>query len=391
VLFLGVLMLVVVWGMPPLAGALVVSALPVGTLLAPRLVGQVSHAVTIVAGAALLAGGLLTLAFTPAIEPAWVAAAMLLCGLGLGMSLHALNPHALADGSGVRAATLTSAARHIGLVLGLALIAPVLASQVTAAAGVAPLPATKAMLDAPIDAPTKVRIALDIRDLLAVASKGEVPDLGPVFEKNGAADDAEIAQLQADIEEGVQGVMTRAFRDSFALAAGLAVLGGLVGLAAIGSAAPIGAGRGPRRRSATFAVLGGALVASVLLPAAAVAVADPGFGSAEMADPCTAAPDPFPGDGFDATMQRLALSGLNGAACDLGISREELVLSLEPRSGVDVQWDRDTIARSLQHGVERAIEDADERGTIPGIVATAARWTIDHVPLSWFLDQLGIG
>ena len=106
--------------------------------------------------------------------------------------------------------------------LGLAIIAPVLASQVTAAAEMAPVSATKAMLDAPIDGPTKIRIALDIRDLLDDASDGEVPDLHGVFERNGAGDDPAIAQLHDDIERGVQEVLTRSFRDSFTIAAGFA-------------------------------------------------------------------------------------------------------------------------------------------------------------------------
>lgn len=53
-------------------------------------------------------------------------------------------------------------------------------------------------------------------------------------------------------------------------------------------------------------------------------------------DPCTAAPDQFPGDGFDASVQRIALFALNGAACELGTTRERLVLlSLDPNSSFD--------------------------------------------------------
>jgi predicted MFS family arabinose efflux permease len=391
VLFLGVLLLVVVWGLPPIVGALVVSALPIGTLLAPRLAALTSQRGAVIGGSTMLAGGLVTLAYLPGIQPAWVGAGLALCGLGFGALLHALNRHALPLGSGARAATLTSTARHLGLVLGLAIIAPVLASQVTAAAEVAPLPATKAMLDAPIDGPTKVRIALDIRDLLDDASDGEVPDLQGVFDRNGAGDDPEIAQLHVDIERGVQEVLTRSFRDSFTVAAGFALLAGVVALTAIAmsSGARSSAGSSPRRWSG-FAIVGTTLAAAVLLPAAAVHAGTDDFGSPGVADPCTAPPDPFPGDGFDAAAQRLVLSGLNGAACELGISREELVLSLEPRSGVDVAWDRDTIAKALKHGVSRAVGDADERGTLPGWVAGPLRWTIDHAPFSWFLDQLGV-
>lgn len=391
VLFLGVLLLVVVWGLPPIVGAVLVSALPIGTLLAQRLAAATSERGAVIGGSTMLAGGLVTLAYLPSIQPFWVAAGLAMCGIGFGVLVHALNRHALPIGSGARAATLTSTARHLGLVLGLAIIAPVLASQVTAAAEVAPLPATKAMLDAPIDGPTKIRIALDIRDLLDDASDGEVPDLEGVFDRNGAGDDPEIAQLHIDIERGVQGVLTRSFRDSFAVAAGFALLAGVVALAAIAlsSGARSSAGSIPRPWFGV-AVVGTTLVAAVLLPAGAVHAGTDGFGSPGVADPCTAPPDPLPGDGFDAAAQRFVLSGLNGAACELGISREELVLSLEPRSGVDVEWDRDTIAQALEDGVSRAVRDADERGTLPGWVAGPLRWTIDHAPFSWFLNQLGV-
>lgn len=391
VLFLAVLLLVVVWGLPPIVGALVVSALPVGTLVTPRLATHVSERGAVVAGSAALGGGLLTLAHLPSIEPAWVAAGLALCGVGFGTLVHALNRHVLPAGSGVRAATVTSTARHLGLVLGLAIIAPVLASQVTTAAEEAPLAATRSMLDAPIDAPTKVRIALDIRNVLDDASDGEVPDLEDVFARHGAASDPQVAQLGDDVERGVQEVLTRSFSDSFTLAAVLALLAGIVGFGAIELASRQGTPgvHAPRRRLATI-VVGSTVAASVLVPMGAVSVRADGFGESGVADPCTAPPDPFPGDGLDAAAQRLVLSGLNGAACELGISREALVLSFEPRSGVDVDWDRDTVAQALKDGVGRAVRDADERGTLPGWVATPLRWTIEQAPLSWFLDQLGV-
>lgn len=111
---------------------------------------------------------------------------------------------------------------------------------------------------------------------------------------------------------------------------------------------------------------------------------------AALADPCTAPPDPFAGNGLDATAQRLVLSGLNGAACELGLSREALVLSLEPRSGIDLEWDRTTVEAALRSGVQRAISDADQRDSLPGWIATALTWLVDRAPISWFLEQLGV-
>ena len=324
-----------------------------------------------------------------------MAAGLALCGLGFGALVHALNRHALPPGSGVRAATLTSTARHLGLVLGLAIIAPVLASQVTAAAETAPLPATKAMLDAPIDGPTKVRIALDIRELLDDASDGEVPDLHGVFDRNGAGDDADdrptprrhrtrraggahpvvprLVHHRRRVRAARRHRGPRRDRPCRARVPAHVVIGEQT--RAAGRASPSSAPRSP---------------SPCCCPSGAVHRRRGRLRFPRRRRPCTAPPDPFPGDGFDAAAQRFVLSGLNGAACELGISREELVLSLEPRSGVDVEWDRDTIAQALKDGVDRAVRDADERGTLPGWVAGPLRWTIDRAPLSWFLERLGV-
>ena len=57
--------------------------------------------------------------------------------------------------------------------------------------------------------------------------------------------------------------------------------------------------------------------------------------SPKIANPC----EPREGrtGGFDTTVQRIVLDGLDGAACRLHTTREELVLSLEPRAGVDIE------------------------------------------------------
>jgi hypothetical protein len=286
---------------------------------------------------------------------------------------------------------LSSAARHLGLVLGLAVIAPVLSADLMAAADVAPIPATSAMLDAPIDTVTKVRIAVDIRDALVDASEGEVPDLAAVFEENGAGDDPDVAQLQRDVEYGIESVLTRAFRPSFAIGAGFAVLAGVAGLAAVALARSRTTAAARRVHPAVWVGAAGVMVAGVALPMSAASAGASEFGVVETVDPCLADPDPFPESGFDAMLQRFVLSGLNGAACELGTSREELILALEPRSGVDVQWDRATIEEALRSGVIRAIEDADERDSIPGWIAWSMQQLVERAPISWFLEQLGVG
>ena len=109
------------------------------------------------------------------------------------------------------------------------------------------------------------------------------------------------------------------------------------------------------------------------------------------ADPCTASPDPYPGGGLDGAIQRIALSALNGAACELGTTRERLVLSIDPDSGYDdVTWDEETAEQALRVGARRAIDDADDRNSIPGWVASILRFTVDRAPIGWLLERLPI-
>jgi hypothetical protein len=147
---------------------------------------------------------------------------------------------------------------------------------------------------------------------------------------------------------------------------------------------------GPGRSRVVGVVAVAAVVAVALLGAEQLAGAS-SVGAYEAADPCTAGPDPYPGSGLDAVGQRIALSALNGAACDLHTTRERLVLSLDPKSGyTDVTWDNATRERALRSGTRRAIDDAEHRGTLPGWAATVLRFTADHAPVTWILEHLPI-
>ena len=90
-------------------------------------------------------------------------------------------------------------------------------------------------------------------------------------------------------------------------------------------------------------------------------------------------------------MQRIALSTLNGAACELGTTRERLVLSLDGNSGYrDVQWDDATLEKAMRSGADRAIDDADDRGTIPGFVASILHFAVEHAPLGWLTERIDL-
>jgi hypothetical protein len=85
------------------------------------------------------------------------------------------------------------------------------------------------------------------------------------------------------------------------------------------------------------------------------------------------------------------LSGLNGAACDLGTTREALVLSLAPNSGfAEVHWDRPTAERALRSGFNRSIDDAVKRGSLPGWGAAVLRVIVDRAPLDLLLKAINL-
>ena len=108
-------------------------------------------------------------------------------------------------------------------------------------------------------------------------------------------------------------------------------------------------------------------------------------GALAVRDPC----EPrraFPGEGIDAVLQRIVLDGLDGAACELETTREELVLSLSPRAGVPIEWDDETIEEALRAGLSAAITDAEERGSVNALVALALRELVERAPVQWVID-----
>jgi hypothetical protein len=177
------------------------------------------------AGAALLAAGLVALALLPRVSNALVALSLAFCGIGLGLAVPVLTRASLdADAGIVRSGAITVSARHAGLVLGLALVAPLLTGSLDKAGERALLGGTKTILDANLPIRKKVPIALALRDALESAQKGEVPDLGKPFDDAGAQSNDNVRQARDDLVNTLESALTRGFRSSFALAALFAAL-----------------------------------------------------------------------------------------------------------------------------------------------------------------------
>lgn len=103
--------------------------------------------------------------------------------------------------------------------------------------------------------------------------------------------------------------------------------------------------------------------------------------SPKIASPC-APRSGGPSGGIDATIQRVVLDGLDGAACRLHTTREELVLALGGSGlGVHRHWDQHTVEVAVRAGLLRSVDEAVRRGDIPGFLAPVVRGVVERVPL----------
>jgi hypothetical protein len=133
-----------------------------------------------------------------------------------------------------------------------------------------------------------------------------------------------------------------------------------------------------------------AAVAAVVVPYVAF-----GGGSYEptpVADPCQKREWRKPGD-LQAVLEQVALSALDGAACELGTSREELVLALRDEKSLDAFAAEHHISRAqaeqaVDDGIERAVAEAEAAGSLSGFIASLIARAVESVPPWLLLETL---
>ena len=236
-LVLVVLLLVQGWGRSPATAAATVSVVPLAAVAARPLARLLRPppGVEVAVGCFLVAGGLVGLAIPPSASLAWTIAPQALVGLGLGLTVDQLTTRAM-EMRLPRAhhAGWTIGARHIGVVVGLAILTPVFTADLRDAQVPAQQAITSLVLDAPLAPQDKIAVAEALGRELS-QQQDQVPDLHRAFatldldpEERPAAD-----QLERDLNAQVERAATRAFRDSFLIGAGLALLA-LVTLSPLG-------------------------------------------------------------------------------------------------------------------------------------------------------------
>lgn len=227
-LFLLVLLLVEGWRRSPATAAITVSVVPLAAVAARPLARlfRPPPAVEVAVGCFLVAGGLAALAVPPSAHLGWTVAPQALVGLGLGLTVDRLTEQAVELRlPRVRHAGWTIGARHVGVVIGLAILTPVFTADLQDAQQPAEEAITALVLDAPLQPEEKIALAEALgRELRG--QEGRVPELSRAFAavEVEPAERPALAALERALDVQLEAAATRAFRDSFLIGAGLAVL-----------------------------------------------------------------------------------------------------------------------------------------------------------------------
>jgi hypothetical protein len=135
-----------------------------------------------------------------------------------------------------------------------------------------------------------------------------------------------------------------------------------------------------------------AIVAAAAVIVPYVALGGGSYEPTPVADPCIKREWRDPGD-LQAVLEQVALSALDGAACELGASREELVLALRDEKSLDAFAAEHHVSRAraesaLHDGIERAVDDAKAAGALPDFVSSLISRTVESVPPWLILETL---
>jgi hypothetical protein len=135
-----------------------------------------------------------------------------------------------------------------------------------------------------------------------------------------------------------------------------------------------------------------AVAVSVGLVALYLALGGASYEPAKAANPCATRDWRNPG-GFQEVAEQIVLSALDGTACKLHVSREDLVLALANSGSLD-RFAREhgitnrEAAQLVRSGLLRAVDDAQRAGAVGETTAGLLRLLARNVPVDELLDLL---
>jgi hypothetical protein len=150
---------------------------------------------------------------------------------------------------------------------------------------------------------------------------------------------------------------------------------------------PDPAAGGPRRAQI---LVGAAIVASLVLVGAYLAAGGASYTPEKSQDPCKHRPWRDP-QGLQEIAQQFSLSALDGAACQLGVTRETLARALattEARESFAKRYGIDDakLAKAIRAGLLRAIDDAERAGALSSVIGGPLRATVEEIPLDQAIE-----
>ncbi len=139
--------------------------------------------------------------------------------------------------------------------------------------------------------------------------------------------------------------------------------------------------RGVRSR----ALLAAAVVASAALVGLYLLLGGATYEPTPVQDPCAPREWRAP-EGVEQSAEQFALSALDGAACQLQVSRETLAVALaspESRARFAEEYGIDdaTLEAAVRAGLVRAVDDAEAAGALSPLVAAPLREAAERIPV----------
>ena len=132
--------------------------------------------------------------------------------------------------------------------------------------------------------------------------------------------------------------------------------------------------------------------AAVALVGVYLALGGASYAPAAVADPCAPREERRP-EGFAQVAEQIVLSALDGVACELGVSREQVVLAFSSRASLErlaqehgkSNAELESLARA---GLGRALDDAERANQIDPRIADLLRSLAARIPIAQLLDLL---
>jgi hypothetical protein len=139
-------------------------------------------------------------------------------------------------------------------------------------------------------------------------------------------------------------------------------------------------------------LVAGAVAAVVVLVGAYLLAGGASYAPEKAQDPCEPREWRDPG-GLQELAEQFSLSALDGAACQLGVSREALARALaseesRERFGRRYGIDDEELARAIRAGLIRAVDDAEEAGALSPLLAGPLRSTLEDIPLERAIELI---